>query len=89
MQAARKAQALSYKGAQIMIFEDFSAAVVKKRQVYPVKQQLRERGIVFAMLYPAVLRIKHNGQERFFKNPGTFLEKLSQPKGSPPRMSAE
>lgn len=71
MQAARKAQALSYNGTSIMIFEDFSAAVVKKRQdFYSVKQQLKERGIVFTMLYhSAVLRIRYDGQERFFKQP--------------------
>lgn len=64
MQAARKAQSLVYNGAPIMIFEDFSIAVVWKRQeFYLVKQRLRERGIAFAMLYPAVLRITHGGQE--------------------------
>lgn len=62
MQAAMKAQALSYNGTSIMIFEDFSAAVVKKRQdFYLAKQQLKERGIVY-LLYPAVLRIRYDGQ---------------------------
>ena len=49
MQAASKAQSLSYNGASIMIFEEFSAAVVKKRQdFYSVKQLFKEKGIVFA-----------------------------------------
>lgn len=64
-----KAQALSYNGTSIMIFEDFSAAVVKKRQdFYSAKQQLKERDIVY-LLYPAVLRIRYDGQERFFEQP--------------------
>ncbi len=83
MQAARKTQALSYNDTQIMTSEDFSAAVIKKRQeFFSVKQQLKERGIVFIMLYPAVLRIRHDGKERFFKEPkdaAAFLECLSQP----------
>lgn len=71
MQAARRMQSLLYNGAPIMIFEDFSAAVVKKRQgFYHVKQRLREMGIPFAMMYPAVLRIKQNSQERSFRSPG-------------------
>lgn len=38
MQAARRAQSLVYKGARIMLFEDFSAAVVRKQQeFYSVK----------------------------------------------------
>ena len=71
--------------AQI-IFEDFSAAVIKKRQeFYQVKQQLKERGIPFAMTYPATLRIQYDGQVKFFNNPKevvTFLDKQSHPPGS-------
>lgn len=87
MQAARKAQSLVYNGAPIMIFEDFSIAVVRKRQeFYPVKQQLKEKGIPFAMLYPAGLRVSHGGQEKFFKHPkdvAAFLDKVPQHGGSP------
>lgn len=90
MRAARKAQALSYDGASIMIFEDFSAAVVKKRQdFYSVKQQLKERGIVFGMLYPAVLRIRYDGKERFFKQSKdveAFLGGITRPPVTPTRV---
>lgn len=92
MQLARKAQSLVYNGAPIMIFEDLSAAVVQKHQeFYLAKQQLRERGIAFAMPYPAVLRVKHDGQEKF-KHPkevAAFLEKLSQRGGSPSIIPAD
>lgn len=93
MQAARKTQPLVYNSAPIMIFEDFSAAVLRKRQeFYQVKQQLKERGIAYAMLYPAVLRIKHNGQEKVFKHPkevAAFLDKEPQRGGSSPMFPAD
>uniref|UniRef100_A0AAV2KN58 LINE-1 type transposase domain-containing protein 1 n=1 Tax=Knipowitschia caucasica TaxID=637954 RepID=A0AAV2KN58_KNICA len=80
MQAARRLKTLSYKGASVMIFEDFSAAVVKKRQeCTAVKRRCREQGIVFAMLYPAVLRIRHRGEEKLFRHPADatgFLDGL-------------
>uniref|UniRef100_A0AAV2L9G9 Uncharacterized protein n=1 Tax=Knipowitschia caucasica TaxID=637954 RepID=A0AAV2L9G9_KNICA len=80
MQAARRLKTLSYKGASVMIFEDFSAAVVKKRQEFTaVKRRCREQGIVFAMLYPAVLRIRHRGEEKLFRHPANatgFLDGL-------------
>lgn len=86
MQAARKSHPLLHNGAQMLIFEDFSAAVIKKRQeFYQVKQRLKERGIPFAMTYPATLRIQHDGQVKFLKNPKevvTFLDNLTHPPGS-------
>ena len=54
MQVARKAQSLTYNGALIMIFDNFFAVVIRKRQeYYTVKKQLKEIGIVLAMMYPA------------------------------------
>lgn len=52
MQAARKIHPLLHNGTQIMIFEDFSEAFIKKKEFYQVKQRLKERGIPFAMTYP-------------------------------------
>lgn len=87
MQAARNTHPLLHNGAQIMIFEDLSVAVMKKRQeFYQVKQRLREREISFAMMYPATLRIRLDGQEKFLKSPkevAAFLDKLPQRPGSP------
>lgn len=93
MQAARQTCALSYNGASIMIFEDFSVLVMRKRQeFYHVKQQLKEKGIAFAMLYPAVLRVKVNGQERSFKDPKdvtAFLASAPLQSGSPDRTATD
>uniref|UniRef100_A0A672N7G4 L1 transposable element RRM domain-containing protein n=1 Tax=Sinocyclocheilus grahami TaxID=75366 RepID=A0A672N7G4_SINGR len=73
LQAVRTASQLVYKRHNISIFEDFSAAIVRKRQAFGnVKKRLCERGIRFAMIYPATLRIglQHNGGEKFFKHSG-------------------
>ncbi|KAF7653217.1 hypothetical protein LDENG_00086000 [Lucifuga dentata] len=89
MQAARKTQVLSYNSSPIFIFEDFSAAIVKKRQeFYSVKQQLKKRAISFAILYPAVLKISYEGRNKYFKQPTDIAEFLGNlpmsPDHSPP-----
>ncbi|CAI5677356.1 unnamed protein product [Oreochromis niloticus] len=90
MQAARRKQSLFHNGIPIMIFEDFSAAVLKKRQgFYHVKQRLGEMGIPFAMMYPAVLRIKIDGQEKSFRTPEAVSAYLDNvPQGAGPRSSS-
>lgn len=90
MQAARRKQSLFHNGIPIMIFEDFSAAVLKKRQgFYHVKQRLREMGVPFAMMYPAVLRIKIDGQEKSFRTPEAVSAYLDNvPQGAGPRSSS-
>ena len=40
------------------IYPDFSAAVREKRRLFnPAKKRLRNLGIKYALLYPAVLRV--------------------------------
>ncbi|KAL0146846.1 hypothetical protein M9458_057785, partial [Cirrhinus mrigala] len=69
LQASRAAGQLVYKRHNISIFEDFSVAMVRKRQAFGnVKKRLRERGITFAMIYPAILRVQHDGV-KLFKQP--------------------
>ncbi|KAL7842439.1 hypothetical protein SRHO_G00241280 [Serrasalmus rhombeus] len=77
MQAARRARGLSYKGSHISVYEDVS--IRKRQEFHLVKQQLRDQGILSGMLYPAVLRVSHDGQEKFFRQPQdvvTFLRAL-------------
>ncbi len=86
MQAARAASQLVYKRHNISIFEDFSTAIMRKRQAFGnVKKRLREQGIRFAMTYPATLRVQHNSGEKFFKQPTqaeSFLDSLPEPSPS-------
>ncbi|KAL1276185.1 hypothetical protein QQF64_035808 [Cirrhinus molitorella] len=79
LQPARTTGQLVYKRHNISIFEDFSVAVVRKRQAFgSIKKRLCERGISFA--YPATLRVQHDGV-KFFKQPEEveiFLDNLSK-----------
>lgn len=64
----------------------------KKQEFYPVKQQPKERGIVFAVLYLAILRVKHDRSGRFLKQPkdvAAFLDNISQPGWQLSQVSAD
>lgn len=83
LQAARAAGQLVYKRQNISIFEDFSVAIVRKRQAFgDVKKRLREQGFRFTMIYPLTLRVHHNGGGKFFKQPTeveSFFDGLPEP----------
>ncbi|KAK1878433.1 LINE-1 type transposase domain containing protein 1 [Dissostichus eleginoides] len=53
------------------IFRDLPTEVVKRRAAFtPTKRVLRDKpGVRFGLLYPAKLRVSHNGSERFFTDP--------------------
>lgn len=74
MEAARRASqdgGLIYNGSRLSFFSDFSSAVMKRRKAYDaVKQRLRERGIPYAMLFPATLQVTHGDSRKRFVNPG-------------------
>ncbi|CAL9707497.1 unnamed protein product [Knipowitschia caucasica] len=74
MEAARRASndgGLIHNGSRLSFFSDYSSAVVKRRKEYDaVKQLLRERGIPYAMLFPAILQVTHGGSRRKFTTPG-------------------
>ena len=60
----------SYNGHRIKIYEDFSAAVARRRAAFnPVKGLLYRRGVKFGVLYPARLRVTHNNREHIFNSP--------------------
>lgn len=64
---AKKNRDVSYEGKPIRIFEDFSAALAKKRASFnKVKSSLYKDGIRFGVIYPARLRMTINGQTRIF-----------------------
>lgn len=67
---AKSHKDFSYNGHRIKIFEDFSAAVARRRAAFnPVKGLLYQRGVKFGMLYPARLRVTHNNREHVFNSP--------------------
>ncbi|KAL3063675.1 hypothetical protein OYC64_000081 [Pagothenia borchgrevinki] len=84
MNAARKLGSetghLADTGPRISFFNDFSAAVVKKRKAFnEIKYQLRKKSIDYALIYPATLKVMIKGTERRFDTPegaAAFAESL-------------
>lgn len=57
-----------------MFLEDLSAALLRKRKRFDdVKKRLRDIGAKYAMLYPATLKIIHDGEARSFDSPAKAL----------------
>lgn len=70
LRLAREKGQLLYKGSRIHFYPDVSVEVAKWRAAFnPVKARLREAGIEFGLLFPARLRITHNGGRHFFDSP--------------------
>lgn len=83
MEAARRVSqdgGLTYNGARVSFYSDFSSTVIKKRKAYDaVKQRLRERGLPYAMLFPATLQVTHGSSKKRFSTPEevrAFIESL-------------
>lgn len=66
---------LTYRGQRIEIFRDFPPTVVKRRAAFtPVRKLLWDQpGVKFGLLYPAKLRVSHNGMEATFSDPEEAL----------------
>lgn len=73
MEAARLASqsgAVMFNGSRLSFFSDFSSAVMRRRKAFDgVKQQLREKKIPYAMLFPAILQVSHEGSKKRFDTP--------------------
>lgn len=64
-----------YKGLRIHFYPDVSAEVAKRRGAFnQVKAQLRGAGVEYGLLFPARLRIIHDGARHFFDCPQKALE---------------
>lgn len=62
LSAASNKQDLQNEGSNISLYPDFTARVQEaRRQFAPLKCQLREQNVDYAMLYPARLRVNRNG----------------------------
>lgn len=58
LDAARKKGEINYGNSKIMIFPDLSPRLHQKRMAFvPLKKQLRQAGVKYGMLYPAILRV--------------------------------
>lgn len=75
LRLAREKGQVLYKGSRIHFYPDVSAKVAKRRAAFnQVKAQLRGAGIEFGLLFPARLRINHDGARHFFDCPQKALE---------------
>ncbi len=59
---------LSYQGQRMKIFRDLPPEVVRRQAAFtPARKMLRDKaGVRFGFLYPAKLRVSHDGSEMFF-----------------------
>ena len=71
MQKAMSIRDLMYQGQRIQIFRDLPPEVARRRAAFtPARKILRDKpGVKFGLLYPAKLRVTHNGSERLFTDP--------------------
>lgn len=67
---AKATKEILYKGHRVKFYKDFCASVAKKRAAFNnVKSLLYKRGVRFGMIYPAKLRVSHNGSDYYFDSP--------------------
>lgn len=79
LRAAREKQPLIYKGSTISIYPDFTPKVQDaRRQFAPMKKQLKEWGLDYAMLYPAKLRVNTQGRSFFFTDTKTLQKTMKE-----------
>lgn len=71
----RESGLLRFRGTDISIFPDYPPSVVQARSAFSeVRRLLCGRdGVKYGLLYPAWLRITHNGTEKQFKNAGEAM----------------
>lgn len=65
-----KNQVLKHDNSTVMIFQDFSAAVLRKRKRFDgVKKRLKAIGATYSQVYPASLRVTFRGSTKLFQDP--------------------
>lgn len=70
LQKARATGPLLYENAEVSFFPDFTQLVQKQRCTFQsVKKRLRDKGLKYAMLFPAQLRVEADGRVWFFEQP--------------------
>ena len=80
LRLARSKGEMSYKNKKISFYPDYSADMQRRRDEFlDVKRMLREKEMEYALIYPARLRIKHQGSIKFFTTPAEaqrFMKEL-------------
>lgn len=67
---ARKHPELKHDNAVIHLYPDFSLELQKKRRSFTdVRRRLREKNLVYSMLYPSRPKVIHRGASKFFDSP--------------------
>lgn len=83
LRLAREKGPLSFNGNNISVYPDFSAEVQRQRISFSaVKSRLRTEGLSYAMLFPAKLRIIHEGRAHFYTNPKEAMKWLNDHYGA-------
>jgi len=80
LRLARSKGDLTYENKRISFYPDYSADLQRRRDEFrDVKRTLREKGVEYALIFPAQLRIKHLDTIKFFSTPAEvqcFLKAL-------------
>uniref|UniRef100_A0A3Q1G7Q7 L1 transposable element RRM domain-containing protein n=1 Tax=Acanthochromis polyacanthus TaxID=80966 RepID=A0A3Q1G7Q7_9TELE len=80
LRLARSKGEIMYENKKISFYPDYSADLQRRRDEFlQVKRLLREKEVECALIYPAKLRIKHQGNIKFFSTPAEvqkFVEEL-------------
>ena len=75
LRASQEKGEIRWEGKRVMIFPDFSRGTVTKRDAFrECKKMLHQRGVKFALQYPATLRIDTKEGSRRFVNPTTAMD---------------
>uniref|UniRef100_A0A3P9BGG8 L1 transposable element RRM domain-containing protein n=1 Tax=Maylandia zebra TaxID=106582 RepID=A0A3P9BGG8_9CICH len=70
LRLARSRGEMTYENKKISFFPDYSVDLQRRRDEFrDVKQRLREKEIEYALMYPAQLRIRHQGSIKIFPTP--------------------
>lgn len=72
---SRQKRELFFRGHRVFFHEDFSVELGKKRAAFKhVKSLFYGKGVRFGLLYPARLRVTHEGKTHFFDTPKEACE---------------
>lgn len=77
---ARDRKPLTFNGQRIAIFPDYATSVAKARAAFTEARKLLHncQGVRFGILFPARLRITHNGEEKEFTDAAEAMTYINE-----------